>query len=117
MENNENEEEHGLPDIEYKPLDTEEKPSSGYYYEEEDEDTSNSGLIIIVIFVMLVGVLLTYKFIWRPKLEKRIQQQTQTIVDDEMTLISTSPEGCKVYSLRGKTIIICPSGFNANEVK
>lgn len=86
--NQEDSENFGLPDIEYKPLEqldssksTEEpapiKDSSTSetpppYYEEEEEEGSKSGVIITLIvgLVILVGGFLAYKYIWVPKQEK-----------------------------------------------
>jgi len=86
--NQEDSENFGLPDIEYKPLEqldssksTEEtapiKDSSTSetpppYYEEEEEEGSKSGVIITLIvgLVIVVGGFLAYKYIWVPKQEK-----------------------------------------------
>src|SRR5258708_23683091 len=86
--NQEDSENFGLPDIEYKPLEqldsskpkdepapgkessSSETPSS--YYEEEEEEGYKSGVIIglIVGLVLVVGGFLGYKYIWVPKQEK-----------------------------------------------
>jgi hypothetical protein len=88
--NQDDSENFGLPDIEYKPLDqldtskpTEEpKEESSYsggssttqsspYYEEEEEGGGSGKIIgIIVVLILLVGVFLAYKFVWVPKKEK-----------------------------------------------
>ncbi len=86
--NQEDSENFGLPDIEYKPLEqldssksqeetapvkdssTSETPPP--YYEEEEEEGSKSGVIITLIvgLVIVVGGFLAYKYIWVPKQEK-----------------------------------------------
>jgi hypothetical protein len=88
--NQDDSENFGLPDIEYKPLDQldtskpaeEPKEESSYssgsttsesapYYEEEEEGGGSGKIIgIIVILILLVGVFLAYKFVWVPKREK-----------------------------------------------
>src|SRR5690349_16000124 len=89
--NQDDSENFGLPDIEYKPLDQldsskpaevpkEEgsyssgstKTESALYYEEEEEEGGGSGKIIgiIVVLILLVGIFLAYKFVWVPKKEK-----------------------------------------------
>jgi hypothetical protein len=107
--------EYGLPDIEYKPLDE----TSPHYYEEDDDHGNNGGALVvafIVGLVVLIGCFIAYKFVWLPKKQ---QNQTEQQVDtkEEMKLISTTPEGCNVYQLKSKLIIICPDGYKASEVK
>lgn len=88
--NQDDSENFGLPDIEYKPLEQldsskpveESKEQSSYssgstqsestpYYEEEEEGGGSGKIIgIIVILILLVGVFLAYKFVWVPKKEK-----------------------------------------------
>jgi hypothetical protein len=88
--NQDDSENFGLPDIEYKPLDQldsskpaeEPKEGSSYssgpstnestsYYEEEEEGGGSGKIIgIIVVLILLVGVFLAYKFVWVPKKEK-----------------------------------------------
>src|SRR5690242_11782308 len=89
--NQDDSENFGLPDLEYKPLDQldsstpaeepkQESSNSGGsttteptpYYEEEEEEGGGSGKIIgiIVILILLVGVFLAWKFVWVPKKEK-----------------------------------------------
>lgn len=133
MRNKKEEDDYGLPDIEYKPLEElshiERKPideSQSYYYE-EDEETSNSGVIIALIvgLVMLLGGFLAYKYVWKPKHDRTERPKTEEtapigdpiIVHEEMTLVSTSPEGCNVYMLKGTMIIICPEGYKATQTK
>jgi hypothetical protein len=89
--NQEDADNFGLPDIEYKPLEeldsskskeepvkeettssySQESQSNPSYYEDEEEN-SNSGVIITIIvgLVVLVGGFLTYKYVWVPKKEK-----------------------------------------------
>jgi hypothetical protein len=92
--NQEDADNFGLPDIEYKPLEeldsskskeetVKEETTSSYtqesksesnpssYYEDEEE-SSNSGVIITIIvgLLVLVGGFLTYKYVWVPKKEK-----------------------------------------------
>lgn len=96
--NQEDADNFGLPDIEYKPLEqldsskskeepVKEETTSSYsqesqsesnpsYYEDEEE-SSNSGVIITIIvgLLILVGGFLTYKYVWVPKKEKaRLEQ-------------------------------------------
>src|SRR6185369_4210844 len=91
--NQEDSDNFGLPDIEYKPLEEldsskskqepvveettqnysqETKSESNPTYYEDDEESSNSGVIIFIIvgLVVLVGGFLTYKYVWVPKKEK-----------------------------------------------
>lgn len=90
---NQDEDNFGLPDIEYKPLEQtessarveepvqheEKKPTESYssspsnYYEEEEEESSSSGLVIAIVvgLVILVGGFLAYKFVWLPKKAKQ----------------------------------------------
>jgi len=89
--NTNDEDNFGLPDIEYKPLDQldssksteepakeEETPRGNEYsketsvYEDEEESGSGTGRIIgwIVVLVILVGVFLAYRYVYVPKKEK-----------------------------------------------
>jgi hypothetical protein len=85
--NQEDADNFGLPDIEYKPLEeldsskskeeeapAEETPKtqseSQTFYEEEESSGSGVVIGIIVILVILVGGFLAYKYIWVPKKEK-----------------------------------------------
>jgi hypothetical protein len=95
--NQEDADNFGLPDIEYKPLEeldssksneevapaeeetsttqsySHEKTSeSNTTYYEDEEENSTSGVIIVLIvgLVLLVGGFLTYKYVWIPKREK-----------------------------------------------
>jgi hypothetical protein len=100
--NQEDSENFGLPDIEYKPLDQldsskpaeeskAEESSSSYssgsstsestsYYEEEEEGGGSGKIIgIIVVLILLVGVFLAYKFVWVPKKEKERLAQLEEI--------------------------------------
>src|SRR5882672_10354869 len=91
--NSNDEDNFGLPDIEYKPLDqldssnppeetvretsnvntSRETP----VYEEEEEEGSGTGRIIgwIVVLVVLVGAFLAYRYVYVPKKEKEKQEQ------------------------------------------
>ena len=99
--NQEDSDNFGLPDIEYKPLEeldsskskeetkpteetssysNESKPESNPTYYEDEEGSSNSGVVITIIvgLVLLVGGFLTYKYVWVPKKEKaRLAQLEQ----------------------------------------
>ncbi len=89
--NQEDADNFGLPDIEYKPLEeldsskskeesapVEEETSTSQntqsnptYYEEEEESSSSGAVIgIIVVLVILVGGFFAYKYVWVPKKEK-----------------------------------------------
>jgi hypothetical protein len=93
--NSNDEDNFGLPDIEYKPLDQldtskpaeetaadqesskAEEPQENSYkespvYEEEEEGGSGTGRIIgwIVVLVVLVGAFLAYRYVYVPKKEK-----------------------------------------------
>lgn len=88
--NQDDSENFGLPDIEYKPLEQldsskpveEPKEESSYssgstttesspYYEEEEEGGGSGKIIgIIVMLILIVGVFLAWKFVWVPKQEK-----------------------------------------------
>jgi len=96
-QNSNDEDNFGLPDIEYKPLDQlntskpevepvraeEETPETqgGRSQEtsvyEEEEEGSGSGRIIgwIVVLVVLVGAFLAYRYVYVPKKEKEKQEQ------------------------------------------
>jgi hypothetical protein len=83
--NSNDEDNFGLPDIEYKPLDQLDSPNSSEesvrenentsretpVYEEEEEE-SGTGRIIgwIVVLVVLVGAFLAYRYVYVPKKEK-----------------------------------------------
>lgn len=99
--NSNDEDNFGLPDIEYKPLDqldtskqkvepvTAEETSANQetsgersgretpIYEEEEEEGSGTGRIIgwIVVLVVLVGAFLAYRYVYVPKKEKEKQEQ------------------------------------------
>lgn len=89
----------GLPDLEYKPLDTPEEPPvekveervteetfvrdqsgeemereqrSTYSYTMEEEKKSNAPVIIsiVIILVLVIGGFLVYKYVWVPQKEK-----------------------------------------------
>jgi hypothetical protein len=88
--NTNDEDNFGLPDIEYKPLDqldsskpteetnAEEAPRGNEFsketsvYEDEEESGSGTGRIIgwIVVLVVLVGAFLAYRYVYVPKKEK-----------------------------------------------
>ena len=82
--NQEDAENFGLPDIEYKPLEqldsskpaeessSQETSTPSSYYEEEEEEGSKSGVIITIIVLLLVSVggFFAYKYVWVPKQEK-----------------------------------------------
>src|SRR6478736_2997481 len=85
--NSNDEDNFGLPDIEYKPLDqldsskapeetkaenTSENTSHEAPVYEEEEESSGTGRIIgwIVVLVVLVGAFLAYRYIYVPKKEK-----------------------------------------------
>jgi len=86
--NSNDEDNFGLPDIEYKPLDqldssktseetvkaedTSEKTSRETPIYEEEEDGSGTGRIIgwIIVLVILVGAFLAYRYVYVPKKEK-----------------------------------------------
>lgn len=92
-QNNENnaEDNFGLPDIEYKPLDTEttgepepesesestteakeETVRETYSYKPQEESKSNAPIIIAVVIglVLIVGAFLIYQYVYKPKAEK-----------------------------------------------
>lgn len=97
--NNQDEENFGLPDMEYKPLDqleethkpveepvkeetsneheeeAESHPSSEY--EDEEEGGSKAPMIIglIIVIVVAVGAFMTYRYWYKPKQEKAKQEQ------------------------------------------
>jgi len=96
--NSNDEDNFGLPDIEYKPLDqldtsnppeetskvVEETTKVHEYskettstYEEEEEGGSGTGRIIgwIVVLAVLVGAFLAYRYVYVPKKEKEKQEQ------------------------------------------
>lgn len=96
--NSNDEDNFGLPDIEYKPLDQLDTSKSGAetanvekeepemqentakdtpIYEEEEEGGSGTGRIIgwIVVLVVLVGAFLAYRYVYVPKREKEKQDQ------------------------------------------
>jgi len=94
--NSNDEDNFGLPDIEYKPLDqldtskTEVESKSEItsegnentaretpIYEEEEESGSGTGRIIgwIVVLVVLVGAFLAYRYVYVPKRDKEKQEQ------------------------------------------
>ena len=83
--NSSDEDNFGLPDIEYKPLDqldssnpmeettgeTSHQNTSTPIYEEEEEESGTGKIIAwIVILVVLVGGFLAYRYIYVPKKEK-----------------------------------------------
>ncbi len=86
--NGNDEDNFGLPDLEYKPLDQldtskqEEQTKEDYsrpskseevpVYEEEEESGGSSGTVImvIVLLVILVGGFLAYKYVWLPRKAK-----------------------------------------------
>lgn len=81
--NQTNDEDFGLPDVEYKPLDQLEEPqpiepapetttgNQTTYYEEE-EQSSGSGIVVtlIILLIVLGGGFATYKYWWVPRQEK-----------------------------------------------
>ena len=100
--NTNDEDNFGLPDIEYKPLDQLDTPKPAEetaneeqetskasefsnentakeapVYEEEEEGGSGTGRIIgwIVVIVVLVGAFLAYRYVYVPKKEKEKQEQ------------------------------------------
>jgi len=88
--NSNDEDNFGLPDIEYKPLDQLDSSNPGEREEAssanssretpvyvEDEEGSGTGRIIgwIVVLVVLVGGFLAYRYIYVPKKEKEKQEQ------------------------------------------
>ncbi|MBS1682579.1 MAG: SPOR domain-containing protein [Bacteroidetes bacterium] len=94
-EKNQEEDNFGLPDLEYKPLDqldttqteqeastsqeeqnsnqqAQESSETSVYYEEEEEGGSKSGVAIAIIVLLILGVggFFIYKYVWVPKQEK-----------------------------------------------
>lgn len=98
--NNQDEDNFGLPDIEYKPLDELNKPTNqeaepmkdqesyqpsssredsqgSPVYEEEEEESSNAPVVVSIIIglVVLVAGFMIYKYVYKPKQEKtRLEQ-------------------------------------------
>jgi len=88
--NSNDEDNFGLPDLEFKPLDqldtsnpTEEPVKSKESFEnkevpvyEEDEEDSKSGAVIVILvgIVVVIGGFLAYKYVWVPKKEKAKQE-------------------------------------------
>ncbi|GHN01332.1 hypothetical protein WSM22_28210 [Cytophagales bacterium WSM2-2] len=85
--NGNDEDNFGLPDLEYKPLDqlesskaeeaskAQEEKEIPVYDEEEEETKSGAVIAILVGLVLLVGGFLAYKYVWIPKRDKARQAQ------------------------------------------
>jgi len=84
-DSNSGEDNFGLPDIEYKPLDTQQDQASSTtrteetttsetytYTPEEDEPSSNAPVVISILIgvVVVVGSFLVYQYWYKPKAEK-----------------------------------------------
>lgn len=88
-DSNSGEDNFGLPDIEYKPLDTQQDQASSTtrteetttsetytYTPEEDEPSSNAPVVISILIgvVVVVGSFLVYQYWYKPKAEKERQE-------------------------------------------
>lgn len=102
-QNNENnpEDNFGLPDIEYKPLETEttgqseteyveeqkqETVRESYTYTPQEETKSNAPIIIGVVIglVLIVGAFLIYQYVYKPKAEKEKRELAEKKKADEL---------------------------------
>lgn len=133
-QNNENSEDNfGLPDIEYKPLDTEttgepepesvseakeESVREPYKYVPQEEAKSNAPIIIAVIIglVLIVGAFLIYQYVYKPKAEKekrelaekkRIEEQKRK--DEEAARLARENEEAERKRLEAEAALAKPA--------
>jgi hypothetical protein len=98
-QNNNSEDNFGLPDLEYKPLETEttgqpeaesvsekETVRESYTYTPQEEPKSNAPIIIAVVIglVLLVGAFLIYQYVYKPKAEKEKRELAEKKKADEL---------------------------------
>jgi hypothetical protein len=98
-QNNNSEDNFGLPDLEYKPLETEttgqpeaesvsekETVRESYTYSPQEEPKSNAPIIIAVVIglVLLVGAFLIYQYVYKPKAEKEKRELAEKKKADEL---------------------------------
>lgn len=133
-QNNDNnaEDNFGLPDIEYKPLETEttgepqtevieeskETVREAYTYTPQEEPKSNAPIIIAVVIglVLIVGAFLIYQYVYKPKAEKEKRElaekkrlEDQKRKDEEAARLARENEEAERKRLEAEAAIAKPA--------